>query len=331
MMVTRKAPATLLAIAALLLFASCQPSSESPLQPANAGAVVVYADYSDASYLPEYFAAFTEATSIRVIVRNAAGTVDDVIADQGSPPADVLLTRDVSGIWRAADKGALRPLALAAAQDRLPSWSRDPDGYWAAISARTVVIAYNVQDADFMPPASYSELAEPRFRQRLCLSSSSITANRTVIAMLIDQLGVRPAEIVVRGWMANLSSPVFEDEGDLLQAIQNGQCQVAMLSSSSFLMLAENADVKVRAATVARYFANIEGVGIARHARNPESAAMLIEWMLTDAAQSYHQARTFSYSIMDVARLGSVDPGNVSTIGWRDEEVAKLAERAGYR
>jgi hypothetical protein len=68
--------------------------------------VVVYAAYQDKTYLPDLFREFTRATGNLVIVRNGTvpGIVDDVLQDRVVPPADVLLTPSVSGVWRAAEE-----------------------------------------------------------------------------------------------------------------------------------------------------------------------------------------------------------------------------------
>ena len=74
----------------------------------NQEPIVVYASYADETYLPALFNGFTRETGIRVTVRYATtqSIVDDVIGKRGSPPADLLLTANVTGVWRAADKGA---------------------------------------------------------------------------------------------------------------------------------------------------------------------------------------------------------------------------------
>ncbi len=323
--------ASLLALSSVLYLAACEPAVETPMLEQSLKPVVVYASYNDQNYLPEYFQAFTQVSGIRVVVRNFRGAVDDVIADHGSPPADVLLTPDVSGIWRATEEGALRPLGSERLQALVPQWLRDPDGYWVAFSMRTSVLVLGSTAAAIEQPQSYQDLADPRYRGKLCLSSSSAATNRTVIAMLIEELGVRPAEIVVRGWMQNLAASVFEFESELLEAVESGQCPMAIVSSDNFQKLMKNADAAVRRAAFTALYANAEGVGITRHARNPEGAAVLIEWMLSDSAQAVHAEKTSSYPVADSKAHGLVEHTHVSVAGWRDADAALLAERAAYR
>ena len=94
-----------------LLLAACERAPET-VPATRHEPVVVYASYGDEEYLPALFDSFTASTGIPVTVRHRREEqiVAEVIGNSGSPPADVLLTRAVHGIWQAADEGALRPL-----------------------------------------------------------------------------------------------------------------------------------------------------------------------------------------------------------------------------
>ena len=130
----------LLTLYAAIVTAGCgeleQTDAHLELHPAP---VVVYASYEDETYLSTLFAGFTKQTGIRVTVRHAdTGTiVGDVIADRGSPRADLLLTSTANGVWRAAEEGALRPVGSEAVKESVPGQFRDPDNYWTAVTLRS--------------------------------------------------------------------------------------------------------------------------------------------------------------------------------------------------
>lgn len=288
--------------------------------------VVVYASYADEDYLPALFKGFTRDTRIPVIVRSGepAKLVEDVIANRGSPPADVLLTTNVADIWRAADEGALRPIAAENA-NAVPDFLRDPDSLWAAAGVRVAVIAVGAGALDDAP-TSYADLAAPAYSGKLCLSSSSLPVNRSLIAMLIAELRLRPAETVVRGWMRNLAQPVFETEARLAAAVIDGSCAYAIMSSN----LAPQQHIIPESAYV-----DIEGIGIARHARYPESAQKLANWLLSQDAQAQHAAGSNAYAahtlVLDSATAKKISARNVGLAGWQDNDAVLLADRAGYR
>ncbi len=65
----------------------------------------------------------------------------------------------------------------------------------------------------------YAALGDDIWRGKLCLSSSQVPGNRTLVAFLIRQYDLRDAEIVVRKWRANLATDVFADDVSLVGAI----------------------------------------------------------------------------------------------------------------
>ncbi len=295
--------ASLLAIVAVSLFA-CDSKPDTQRE----DAVVVYAPVTDEAYLPEFFSSFTAETGIPVTIRHGDDTalVDDVIVNRGSPPADVLLTTNVADIWRAADKGALRAIQsprLAKFSDTL----QDADGLWVAVNYRLAVIATTLQPGDTRP-VDYPDLADPRFRGQLCLVSSRLAISRSLVAMLIAELGARPAELVVRGWVQNLALPPFDTQQHLLAAIKSGTCDYGILSESIV-------DSGVHTIVPEPAYFDIDGIGIARHARYPESAQRLVDWVLAENA-----------ALIDSA----VNERNIGLAGWHDEDAQLLAGRAAY-
>lgn len=298
----------------------------------------MYASYVDENYLPRLFAGFTRATGIPVTVRHREEQqiVNEVIEKRGSPPADVLLTRSVHGVWRAADEGALRPLRSATVSELIPDYLRDPDGYWTATGFATIDIVLNANSEEAVDgvPVEFEDLGKPNFRSRLCLSSSSLAVNRTLTANLIADHGVRPAEIIVRGWIANLALPPYESEQELLQAIGEGSCAVGIVSGLAFARFN-----KPTVAAIWPYpgYIDLEAVGIGRHARSPDAARMLVEWFIAHEAQAAHaagsgllpaNAAVLAYPYQDMMVEYERHAG---IAGAYEVDAVKLAERASYR
>jgi iron(III) transport system substrate-binding protein len=313
----------------IALLVACTPEQSAEEQPALES-VVVYAAYSDREYLPALFEGYTKETGVAVIVRygDTPGIVDDVIDSRVSPGADLLLVPSVAEIWRAAEEGALRPIFSEFVQDSVPAWLRDPDEYWVALSYRSAELVY---DPDSISPdllSSYEELAEAQFRGRICLSSAALPINRAVIAMLIDEIGVRNAELAVRGWVANLAVPAFDSEAELLRAFQSDDCSIGIVSSQAAALANQNIeDSRIEIFTPAVNYSEIEGIGIARHAGNPNGALALLEWLLSKKIQTQHASHTNVYTAISAAKRAK----NVSLAARQSEEARKLTERAKYR
>jgi iron(III) transport system substrate-binding protein len=325
-----------LLLAVLVLGACERPAPEGPAGVERLEPVVVYASFEDENYLPALFAEFTHATGIPVTVRHRPEhqIVAEVIEKRGAPPADLLLTRSVRGVWRTSDEGALRPLQSGEIARVVPAWLRDPDGYWTAIGFEPIHVvcgADNPQDCESI--AAYQDLGKPGFRGRVCLSAAALAVNRTLVAGLIADHGVRPAELIVRGWVANLAFPPFESEAALLQALDAGRCGVAVVSG---LALHAFSGLTVAATWPQPGYFGVVAVAINRHARSPDAARRLADWLLGGSAQAQQFAATgLQPANPDVAAGPSVFPAaegmhNAGVFGRHEPDAVKLAERARW-
>lgn len=293
-------------VIALLAVAACDSSSQVPAL--RHEAVVVYAPYADEAYLTKLLSSFTDETDIPVTIRygESAKLTDDVILDRGTPPADVLITDDVADIWRAANRGALRPIQSPAFANHHPT-VKDADRQWAAIRMRQQAI---VRRNDARPlKASFEDLGTADFQGRLCLSSSELPDNRALIAYLIEELGVREAERLVRRWIRNLAEPPFVSQQAMLEAMRAGACDYGIGDMRHDL---DGLTPFVQSP----YFFNVTAAGIGRHAVQADAAQLLVDWLLRNSA---------------VRLTGDGQWASLEIAGWRNEEAVLLAERAGYR
>ena len=310
-------------VAVVAMLTACAPEEAAIEAPADP--VVVFASFEDKTYLPALVDAYTKETGTIVIVRHGepGAIVDDVIENKIFPPADMLLTPSVRGVYRAAEEGALRPIPAAILEKRVPPTLRDPDGLWAALTYRNALIVYDTEIVPAENIAGVESLAEPEFQGQLCLSSSSLVSNLNVISWLIDVLGIRGAELTVRGWVANLARLPFETDAKLLGAIEAGDCGIGIISSQFAGKVAGNLAMYDPAPA----WVDIEGIGIARHARNPDGALRLVEWLLSDRIQERHAASVSSHPVIG----NHQGDKNVGLVAWLSEDAIKLSERARYR
>ena len=327
--------AALLAWAAFLVVACERAPDTGPVPDIRHEPVVVYASYDEGDYLPKLFRSFTVSTGIPVTVRHRREEqiVAEVIGNTGSPPADVLLTRSVHGMWLAADEGALRPLQSDVSAQAVAEWLRDPDGYWVATGYTPIGIVIDPSAIDAAAISDYSDLGRSEFETKLCLSAPWNAANRNLIANLVATHGTREAELIVRGWTTNMALPAFDSERDLLEAISAGRCAAGIVSEFA---------VATHVSTLLRFIRPepahfvTEVVGIGRHARYPDNARALVEWLVGEEAQREH-AKMYGFypSNSKVSGSGgqsvSTFDRNAGVAGAFDIDAINLAERAGWR
>ena len=263
-------------------------------------------------YVPTHFVEQATAwlresgLEVTVIAGDSRANTDLIIGKQDAPRADVLVTSGVVDIWYAADNGALRPIAGDAFKD-LPDTLKDPDGMWAATESRYMTIG-TAPGLDILASLDLQQLAAPELSAQVCLSTSVLEDNRALIALLIAEFGNRPAERIVRGWVRNLAAAPFASEEELIDALRAGDCRYGIISNAADAVGIERIDL------ASRYY-NIQGVGVARHAQNPEAAQQLLNWMLAQGSWD---------------ELPASNSRNVGQAGWYEEEARLLAERAGY-
>jgi iron(III) transport system substrate-binding protein len=267
--------------------------------------VVVYAPVDQVPILESWLD--ESGIPVNVVFGDSSANTETIISKQDSPRADVLVASGIADLWRAADAGALRPIRGDAYAD-VPESMKDADRQWVAIGYRqaTIGIGAAIESASIV---DFKDLAEPEMRDELCLSTSGAEDNQVLIAMLIADMGVKPAERLVRSWIRNLARPPFATQAELLAALRTGECSYGVVFGLG------REDGLGRIDPVTRYI-NIEGVGIARHAQNPAAAQALVDWMLKQVA---------------LPKPGSSVGHNIDAAGWHIEEARLLAERAGYR
>lgn len=293
-----------------LLLAGCACLAACGAEPPPPPVAVLASEHVEA-LLAGDFEEFTAATGIPVIVTwgDSAGHADRLI-DKSGAPADVIVTDNVADIWRAADGGALRPIESSALAAQ-PAFLRDPDDYWAALQVRWHAVYHHEETA---PPAlDVRDLGRPEFAGSICLSSSRLPVNRSLLAYLVEADGLLETERLARRWVRNLAHPPFASEQELLEAVRDGTCTYGIASRGEGEVAADLVAVVSEPWTL-----EIAAIGVNRHAAHPDAAQGLVDWLLR------HRAVWTQPADMP-------PPPAAHIAGWRDDEVRLLAERAGYR
>ena len=284
-------------------------------------------------------------TEIRLMTANEGALLARLNAEGASTPADVLITVDAGNLWLAAQQGQLRALNSPVLQKNIPAHLRDPDNQWFGLSVRARTIVYSKSAVRPTELSSYEDLAQPKWKGKLCLRTSKKVYNQSLIAMMITEIGEAKTEEIVRGWVANLATTPFPDDTSLLKAIAAGQCQVGIVNTYYLgRLLVKEPDLPVGLfwanQSGSGTHVNVSGAGITKHAKNPAGAQKLIEYLSMEAAQSFYVDEDLEFPANPkvkpnsiIKEWGSFKPNllNVAKAGELQATATKLMDRAGYK
>jgi iron(III) transport system substrate-binding protein len=300
------------------------------------------------------YAGFTKKTGIRI---NRIEAPEDPLLERirnegANSPADVLITVDVGRLWRAQQAGVFAPVHSAVLDKRIPPQYRDPEGHWFGFSARARVIAYN---KDVVKPGdiqSYEDLADPRWKGKVCTRSSGHVYSLSLMASLVAHDGEAATEKWARGVVANLARDPKGGDTDQLRAVAAGECDVALSNTYYIarLMRSTKPDERAMADKLGVVWPNqngrgtqmnISGGGMLKHAPHKDAAIKFLEYLASDEAQVYFAEGNNEWPTVQgvrvdnpaLAALGEfkADTINVAQLGRNQSTAQKIADRAQFK
>jgi iron(III) transport system substrate-binding protein len=296
---------------------------------------------------------FTAETGIEVnlIEGDADQLIARIKAEGRNSPADVLITVDAGRLHRAQEAGVLAPVESAVLAERVPAHLREPDNRWFGLTQRLRGIVYAKDRVDPAAIASYEDLADPLWKGRVCIRSSTNVYNQSLVGGMIEAQGVEDTEAWAKGLVANLARPPQGGDTDQIMAVAAGECDVAVVNHYYLvrLMKSEDAGDREVAAAVDILFpnqngrgthANVSGAGLVVTAPHKDNAVKFLEYLTTDQAQAYFALGNNEFPVVAGAEMEPIlikwgniktDKVNAATYGQNNAEAVKLMDRAGWK
>lgn len=344
----RAGATALLAISAGLVATAVMPAA------AHAASVNIYS-YREEVLIRPVLEAFTAETGIKtnLVSGKAEALLERLKAEGANSPADLLLTADVARLVLAKEAGVLQPIDSKILEETVPATYRDDDNSWFGLSKRARVIFYapdRVKEGDL---STYEDLADPKWKGRICVRSSSSVYNQSLLADLIARNGAKAAEEWARKVVGNLARRPQGGDRDQIKAVAAGECDVAIANTYYFFgMMAEpEGSAERQAAEKVEIFwpnqdgaggvhVNVSGGGVTKSARNKEEAIKLLEFMVSEKAQKIYATIIYEYPIREgiepapvVARYGSFEANATSlpTYAKHGRQAMMIFDRVGWR
>jgi len=300
------------------------------------------------------YANFTKQTGIKINrIEGGEDALIERIRNEGDKsPADVLITVDAGRLWRAEQLGLFQPVKSKVLDARLPAAYRHPDGLWFGFSARARMIAYNKERVKPGEITRYEDLADPKWKGRICIRSASHVYNLSLMSSLVNYLGEAKAEEWAKAVASNLARTPKGGDTDQLKGVAAGECDLAVSNTYYYVRLlkSQKPDEKAVAEKIGVILpnqadrgthVNISGAGMMKHAPNRESAVLFLEYLASDSAQNYFANGNNEWPVVPsvkpdnaaLATLGKfkTDSLNLGAIGKNQPTAQKIADRSGFK
>ncbi|MGQ0663762.1 MAG: Fe(3+) ABC transporter substrate-binding protein [Pseudomonadota bacterium] len=299
------------------------------------------------------YANFTKRTGIKVnrIEADADQLMERMRAEGLNSPADILVAVDAGRLWRAQEMGLLQPVRAAALEAAVPAQYREPDGHWFGLSKRARILVYNPARVNPAELGRYEDLADPKWKGRVLVRSSTSVYNQSLTGALLAANGEAATEAWARALVANFARPPRGGDTDQIRAVAAGLGDVAIVNTYYLanLLVSAKPEDRALAAKLGVVFPNqgdrgthynLSGAGVARHAPNRANAVRFLEYLVTPEAQAIFAEGNSEYPIVPGAGLAPVlaawgefkaDPLNAAVYGRNNEAALKIMDRAGWK
>ena len=260
--------------------------------------------------------AYTKKTGVEFqTVYAPKGLAARLKAEGERTEADLVLTVDISRIKELADTGLLAPLASDILNKNVPSYLRDANDRWTALSLRARIIAVSKERVGKQAISTIEDLASPKWQGRVCSRKGSHVYNRAVLASLIAHNGEEAAKNWTLGIVDNLARRPQGNDRAQAKAIYSGQCDVALMNTYYYGKMkfakdkpeqqkwADSIEIAFFNQDGRGQHVNISAAGITQGSKRKELARAFLEWVTSEEAQQIYTKVNFEYPVNPNAQL----------------------------
>ena len=298
--------------------------------------------------------AFENDTGVKVnVISGKAKVLQKRIKQEGiNTRADVLLTVDAGNLYKAKKDGLLQRISSTKLNNLIPSYLRDDDGYWYGLSIRSRVIMYNPDRVKTSDLSTYEDLANKKWKNRICIRSSSNIYNQSLLASMISNLGEDNAEKWAKGIKNNFSKdPKGNDRTQMTSVVMN-ECDLT-IANTYYLgkwISSEKDNERKYAEKISVFFpnqetsgahVNISGAAITKYSKNKANAIKFVEYLASDAAQELYSQANHEYPIRDNIAVSEIvqswgypfkkDTLNLDELGKNNRTAVMIFDRVGWK
>ena len=296
---------------------------------------------------------FTEETGIKTnVVYATKGLAQRLKAEGKNSPADVILTVDIGRLYIYDDLDLLASIDSNILDRNIPKNLKSPENKWFALSKRSRIIVTSKERVDEGQIKKMEDLANEKWKGKICSRPGSHVYNRALMASLILSLGEQAAEEWAKKFVNNLSRRPQGNDRAQVKAIFEGQCDISIINNYYFGKLKYSDDPSQRewAKSVRIIFPNqgvgergahinISGGGVAKYSKNKKEAVALLEFLSKAQSQKMYGEINFEYPVNpgvetteELKSWGSFNSDSlpIISIAQKAYEAQKIIDRVGW-
>ncbi len=297
---------------------------------------------------------FTAKSGIKVNVVSgkSKALLKRLEAEGRNSPADLLITVDAGNLYAAQRESLFQAIESETLNSNIPQHLRSTENQWFGLSQRSRVIIYAKDRVTPDEISNYADLADPKWKNKICVRSSNNIYNQSLMSAMISHHGQQKAEAWAKDVVENFArAPKGNDRAQII-AVASGQCDLAVVNTYYLGKMETNQkepEQREAAGKVKVLFPdqdsvgahmNISGAGVTAHAQNKDNAVKLLEYLSGDEAQAWYAKINFEYPVNPKISPSELVQGwgypfkqdqlPISTLGKLNPEAVKTFDRAGW-
>ena len=196
---------------------------------------------------------------------------------------------------------------------------------------------------------TYEELADPKWKGKICIRSGQHIYNNALFAAVIAKHGEAKAEEWLRGLKANLAQKPSGGDRETARDVAAGKCDLGIGNTYYWALMNDKETERKPWAEATKVIlptfkdggthVNLSGIVLAKNSPNKANATKLIEWLVGEKAQQMYADMNYEYPLLaeipvnkTIAGYGKLKPDAmpISRIAENKKAAANLVDKVGF-
>lgn len=323
--------------------------------PVLANEINVYSGRQEALIKP-LLDKFSEKSGVTVNLITGKGDalLSRVKAEGELTPADILILADVGRLVRAKQLGITQSIENKELLALVNADYQDAQGHWLALTKRARPIMFKKGEFDPSSLNSLLDLSDPKYKNSICIRSSSNIYNQSMVSALIELWGEEKTLNWSKALVANFARSPKGGDRDQIKAMVAGECKLAIANTYYLggMLGSKDADTRKIAEQVGVLWhdqsadtnmgvhVNVSGAALIKTAKNKDNALALLSFMLEQESQQWYAQVNHEYPIIsgvahssELQSLGDFKAQKVALdiVGENNAKALMLMDRAGWK